>query len=539
MSGGFIIRIIEGRDLYAHDSDGTSDPYVNIRVGSKKIDKTKIIPNTLTPIFNESFAVPMSRVSEDSEINLLMWDDDAFGKDFMGQLSFKVAYLMKHEVSGWQTLRKRKDKDKVSGELKVSIKYFGDSLDDELKKSEAETEAKAEPEEDSSKKLEKKTSSKHVSPKTSSKDKKPKPKKQPSKSKLKSGSKTSETEELRQLLNKVTQEHSDAFTRAQENEDKLKKRDETVAKLQKELDNLRAENAELSKQEKPKEVKAAPAAPVDTSEIDELKEDVEAMQEALERNTAALEEQSSVLHAKDEELKRITTENAVTQLLLKNNQVSFMQRRGVEAMQEALERNTAALEEQSSVLHAKDEELKRITTENAEKEQTISELQASLKKAKAQSKSQAPVEAPVAGGQDSIATELSTLFDADFKQYCGADSSLSAIEKAAKVKEYLVSALAEAKNAVSDTSSPTPAPIQSAPESTSAPAGAVSYGISFISFVAAFTITSVGVAASGLVDPTNTLVSSLVIGVPAAIAGFGMLVAQGLHLGYTAKAKQA
>eukprot|EP00028_Trichosphaerium_sp_Am-I-7-wt_P001247 CAMPEP_0168534826 /NCGR_PEP_ID=MMETSP0405-20121227/18229_1 /TAXON_ID=498012 /ORGANISM="Trichosphaerium sp, Strain Am-I-7 wt" /LENGTH=484 /DNA_ID=CAMNT_0008561803 /DNA_START=103 /DNA_END=1558 /DNA_ORIENTATION=- len=484
MSGGFLIRIIEGRDLYAHDSDGTSDPYVNIRVGSKKIDKTKIIPNTLTPIFNESFAVPMSRVSEDSEINLLMWDDDAFGKDFMGQLSFKVAYLMKHEVSGWQTLRKRKDKDKVSGELKVSIKYFGDSLDDELKKSEAETEAKAEPEEDSSKKLEKKTSSKHVSPKTSIEDKKPKPKKQPSKSKLKSGSKTSETEELRQLLNKVTQEHSDAFTRAQENEDKLKKRDETVAKLQKELDNLRAENAELSKQEKPKEVKAAPAAPVDTSEIDELKEDVEAMQEALERNTAALEEQSSVLHAKDEELKRITTENA-------------------------------------------------------EKEQTISELQASLKKAKAQSKSQAPVEAPVAGGQDSIATELSTLFDADFKQYCGADSSLSAIEKAAKVKEYLVSALAEAKNAVSDTSSPTPAPIQSAPESTSAPAGAVSYGISFISFVAAFTITSVGVAASGLVDPTNSLVSSLVIGVPAAIAGFGMLVAQGLHLGYTAKAKQA
>lgn len=43
-----MILVVEGRDLVAMDSDGTSDPFVVCVVGNKQ-KKTKTIKNTLNP----------------------------------------------------------------------------------------------------------------------------------------------------------------------------------------------------------------------------------------------------------------------------------------------------------------------------------------------------------------------------------------------------------------------------------------------------------------------------------------------------------
>jgi Ca2+-dependent lipid-binding protein len=52
--------VIEARDLKAADFGGTSDPYCELRVVSMAptqgtVQRTRVIPKTLCPIWNEEF----------------------------------------------------------------------------------------------------------------------------------------------------------------------------------------------------------------------------------------------------------------------------------------------------------------------------------------------------------------------------------------------------------------------------------------------------------------------------------------------------
>lgn len=49
------VNILEARGLRGVDKSGTSDPFVRVKVGKSQIYKTKVIPKTLAPEWNETF----------------------------------------------------------------------------------------------------------------------------------------------------------------------------------------------------------------------------------------------------------------------------------------------------------------------------------------------------------------------------------------------------------------------------------------------------------------------------------------------------
>ncbi|CDS11701.1 hypothetical protein LRAMOSA03964 [Lichtheimia ramosa] len=50
------VQLVEARGLRAVDKNGTSDPYVRVRVGNRIVHKSKTITKTLAPTWNETFA---------------------------------------------------------------------------------------------------------------------------------------------------------------------------------------------------------------------------------------------------------------------------------------------------------------------------------------------------------------------------------------------------------------------------------------------------------------------------------------------------
>ena len=76
------VRIIEAQDIQAMDRNGKSDPYILFyQEGKPKArQKTKIIPKTLSPVWNEEFHIPIKSIAGDV-IHFSMRDHDDIGKD--------------------------------------------------------------------------------------------------------------------------------------------------------------------------------------------------------------------------------------------------------------------------------------------------------------------------------------------------------------------------------------------------------------------------------------------------------------------------
>ena len=81
-----------GRNLVARDVTGSSDPYVVIQLGNKKL-KSKTIQQTLFPRWNEIFAFEFLPTLE-KNLRLTVMDWDRLTKDdFMGECSFDLSSL--------------------------------------------------------------------------------------------------------------------------------------------------------------------------------------------------------------------------------------------------------------------------------------------------------------------------------------------------------------------------------------------------------------------------------------------------------------
>lgn len=79
------LTVLAGKNLMAADRGGTSDPYVQLRLGdSKEALKTKVIKKNLNPEWNETFDLKLERLHESLTIECfdydLMGSDDSLGK---------------------------------------------------------------------------------------------------------------------------------------------------------------------------------------------------------------------------------------------------------------------------------------------------------------------------------------------------------------------------------------------------------------------------------------------------------------------------
>ncbi len=70
---------MRGEKLLAADSNGTSDPWVNLRLGTHE-RKSRVVPNTLDPVWDESFDFKGSlHELTASALQLHCWDSDLGG----------------------------------------------------------------------------------------------------------------------------------------------------------------------------------------------------------------------------------------------------------------------------------------------------------------------------------------------------------------------------------------------------------------------------------------------------------------------------
>jgi hypothetical protein len=120
------IEVVEGRDLVAMDSDGTSDPFVVCVVGNKQ-KKTKTIKNTLNPkwrIGSQSEVMSFKKVGPKvKEILVKCYDWDFMSTaDRMGQFKVPMSLLEDgKEVEDWFELEPQKPGDPVSGKLRLRL----------------------------------------------------------------------------------------------------------------------------------------------------------------------------------------------------------------------------------------------------------------------------------------------------------------------------------------------------------------------------------------------------------------------------------
>ncbi len=120
--GCCVINVVACQDIVAADSDGGSDPFIIVQAGSSTC-QTKTL-DTLNPVFNEVFTIPLDRGVCSLRFNL--FDYDVLGSnDFLGCLVVILSDMALDKVyDKWEFLCQRQDKDEVSGRIRVIVKLL-------------------------------------------------------------------------------------------------------------------------------------------------------------------------------------------------------------------------------------------------------------------------------------------------------------------------------------------------------------------------------------------------------------------------------
>ncbi|XP_076373658.1 multiple C2 and transmembrane domain-containing protein 1-like [Tachypleus tridentatus] len=86
------VHLRSGKDLLAKDSCGTSDPYVKFKLGGRQLYKSRTIPKTLNPYWDEFFSLPVEDVFQPLYVHVYDYD---FGlqDDYMGSAQVDLTFL--------------------------------------------------------------------------------------------------------------------------------------------------------------------------------------------------------------------------------------------------------------------------------------------------------------------------------------------------------------------------------------------------------------------------------------------------------------
>lgn len=84
------IRAVEANGIPIMDNIGKSDPYLKFKVSSSSQTwKTKVVKNTMDPLWNQEFHIPITTNLED-ELTVQCYDDDVGKDDLISSMTFKV-----------------------------------------------------------------------------------------------------------------------------------------------------------------------------------------------------------------------------------------------------------------------------------------------------------------------------------------------------------------------------------------------------------------------------------------------------------------
>ncbi|KDQ13563.1 hypothetical protein BOTBODRAFT_160511 [Botryobasidium botryosum FD-172 SS1] len=103
------IQILGCTDLIAADRNGTSDPYVVVSFTGRR-EQTPVVKKSLDPTYDAKsatfdFPLYMSHAELISSIELVVWDKDTFGKDYLGEVSLDLDTWFKNDILAFEDER--------------------------------------------------------------------------------------------------------------------------------------------------------------------------------------------------------------------------------------------------------------------------------------------------------------------------------------------------------------------------------------------------------------------------------------------------
>lgn len=120
-----LVHVIEARCLPAMDLNGSSDPYVTLRLGSYKL-KSRVVQKNLNPYWDEKFSFRVEDLSKN--LNVEVYDEDRYcNDDFIGKIKIPLSKLMDADNLSlgiqWYPLQPTKNKSKLKdcGEIRLGL----------------------------------------------------------------------------------------------------------------------------------------------------------------------------------------------------------------------------------------------------------------------------------------------------------------------------------------------------------------------------------------------------------------------------------
>ncbi|KAH7307632.1 hypothetical protein KP509_22G069500 [Ceratopteris richardii] len=127
------IKVEMARGLAIRDATGSSDPFVEVKVGNVKVE-TAVISQNLNPVWREVFAIAEDRFSAQF-LEITVWDHDVIGKDFLGFVAFEIAEIPERRppdsplATQWYKLESRGSNKRAEGEIMLSV-WIGTQADE-------------------------------------------------------------------------------------------------------------------------------------------------------------------------------------------------------------------------------------------------------------------------------------------------------------------------------------------------------------------------------------------------------------------------
>ncbi|MCO5559155.1 hypothetical protein L7F22_012748 [Adiantum nelumboides] len=128
------VKVVKARDLAAKDISGSSDPYVEVKVGNTKA-RTDVKLKTLKPEWNCVFAFDR-KANLAQAVEISCWDKDTVtADDFLGYVAFDMADVPTRRppdsplAPQWYRLEARKEEKRAKGEIMLAI-WLGTQADE-------------------------------------------------------------------------------------------------------------------------------------------------------------------------------------------------------------------------------------------------------------------------------------------------------------------------------------------------------------------------------------------------------------------------
>ena len=132
LHGHLIVKVFEAKDLPNMEGflstlvnkQDVTDPFVEIKLESAKLAKTRMILNSLNPVWNENFRIELCHFGD--VLRFEVKDRDHVGSEDIGMVEMSTASLRNEEVKErWFPIVNRKSK--VRGQLRLSVQFISKS----------------------------------------------------------------------------------------------------------------------------------------------------------------------------------------------------------------------------------------------------------------------------------------------------------------------------------------------------------------------------------------------------------------------------